>query len=144
VRAEGVSHQRARIAFGIFHAVEALALFVALSLIWRVWDEFNMRGELLAVFASDLLVAALLTVDAARLTDNNSPFDASRHLVSLRCALFFVASVAVPVSGLPHVEQHSPLVVLDSGDPNALKTLEGVLGNLDAYDAFERCAAAPS
>lgn len=84
-----------------FHLFEAASQLVAVCLVWRVWDDFGLRNELLLVLISS--VAVLLLAPLASLLrllgDNEVPLEAdpARFLLWARASLCFGASLAQPV-----------------------------------------------
>lgn len=49
----------------IFHFVDALLLLLAVGLLWRVWHEFKIRGELVTVFLVDVAIGIIHVVHLA-------------------------------------------------------------------------------
>ncbi len=60
----------------------------------RVWDEFNMRTELILVFISDIVLVAIQIVEYASDVDHTSG-KSYGTLIFLRCCLFILVSNAV-------------------------------------------------
>jgi hypothetical protein len=110
-------------------------LVVSLLLIWNVWDTYNIRTELTVVLFCDIAIATLQTADM--FSDSYDEGEGvTRHIMSLRCAIFFVVSLLWPLHSAMFSNQAVGPVASEFVHPDSLDTLEGVLKNVETYDVF--------
>lgn len=115
----------------IYHVVEAVLFAMSIKFIRNAWEEFDLRIELMMVFWFDVAVVIIQAVDVV--VDGGLGDVYQQWLFSLRCSLFFVVSIALPLH-----QTYNPLTGVHTKviEEDTLKRIEGILSNSQLFTAF--------
>jgi hypothetical protein len=110
--------------FNIYTIVETLSFVFAVYVIQGVWDEFNIRAELLVVIGMNVVILILQLSGANK---------GNHILIVVKCYVLFVSSIVIPT--IITYTWEPPLNIVRQ---KYITTMEGVLAHVESYDAFSQ------